>query len=152
MTGLGEKTVWCVASRKKNHCCVCTNLTTICAENQTLFPGNNFSRHVATTYAPWLEGKWNTVISCNSFNVLFLWNVSHWNIIQRGMCVECSLCIAIYWTKLQIEFTQEQNINPSDPLRHRLTKNMHLHFLSFSNPSVKRLVLLVLNINDNYSH
>ena len=25
---------------KKNHCCICTNLTTICAENQTLFPGN----------------------------------------------------------------------------------------------------------------
>ena len=46
----------------------------------------------------------------------------------------------------------DKNINPSDPLRYWLTKNMHLHFLSLSNPSVKILVLLVLNINDNYSH
>ena len=40
MTGLGEKNRLVCCFTKKNHCCICTNLTTICAENQTLFPGN----------------------------------------------------------------------------------------------------------------
>ena len=55
------------------------------------------------------------------------------------------ICINIYWNKLS-----SKNINPEAIKISIDLKRLNLD--SLSNPRVKRFVLLVSNINDNYSH